>query len=162
NGLPASLTEYRSPLGQHDRTHMLAIYAQDQWTIRRLTLNGGMRYDHIFEYAPGESLPAVSNGLAPAIETQQVANVPNWNDVSPRLGAAYDLFGNAKTAVKGAIGRYVLGETNAIAIANAQSARIATTATRVWTDTNGNFFPDCVLANPLANGECNQLSNLNF
>ncbi len=29
----------------------------------------------------------------------------NWKDLSPRIGAAYDLFGNGKTAIKGGINR---------------------------------------------------------
>ena len=37
--------------------------------------------------------------------------MPNWKDISPRLGAAYDLFGNGKTAIKASLGRYVVYET---------------------------------------------------
>ena len=35
-------------------------------------------------------------------------------------------------------------------------------ATRTWRDTNGNFVPDCDLAERRANGECGALSNVNF
>jgi hypothetical protein len=34
--------------------------------------------------------------------------------------------------------------------------------TRSWNDSNKNFVPDCTLENPLANGECGQINNLNF
>ena len=39
------------------------------------------------------------------------AQGPIWHDLSPRLGASYDLFGNGKTAVKVTLGRYVFGQT---------------------------------------------------
>ena len=35
-------------------------------------------------------------------------------------------------------------------------------ASRVWNDTNGNFIPDCQLANFAPNGECEAISNANF
>ena len=49
--------------------------------------------------------------------------MPNWTDLSPRLGAAYDLFGNGKTAIKGSIGRYVLSAGSGLAyVANPANA----------------------------------------
>src|SRR5262249_38598545 len=88
--------------------------------------------------------------------------VPNWKDIFPRVGAAYDLFGDGKTAIKGSVGKYGVLGAAAIAQASAGAARIATTARRTWTDTNGNFFPDCNLTNPDTNGEWGRLSNVNL
>jgi hypothetical protein len=31
----------------------------------------------------------------------------HWKDVTPRIGAAYDLFGNGKTAIKVNLGKYL-------------------------------------------------------
>lgn len=36
-----------------------------------------------------------------------ITGAPNWRDLSPRMGVAYDLFGNGKTALKGTLNRYV-------------------------------------------------------
>jgi hypothetical protein len=138
----------------------LGIYAQDQWTLRRLTLNLGVRYDHVRQYAPAQRQQA--NLFVGARDFPMVDDIPLFNDISPRMGAAYDLFGNGKTAIKGTIGRYVGAEAAALSLANAPAARIATGATRTWTDANANYVPECDLTNPLANGECGRLSNVNL
>ena len=74
--------------------------------------------------------------------------MPNWNDLSPRLGVAYDLFGDGKTAIKWSIGKYVIGYGNRIALANNPVTTSVLQVTRTWTDSNSNFVPDCDLTNP--------------
>jgi len=88
--------------------------------------------------------------------------VPNWHDISPRFGVSYDLFGDGKTAIKATLNRYVAAETMAFAQANNPVLTSVNSATRTWTDTNADYVPDCDLRNPLQNGECAQLNNLNF
>jgi hypothetical protein len=89
----------------------------------------------------------------------------NFKDLTPRIGVAYDLFGDGKTAVKGNIGRYPI----AIGIAQGifgeavnPAARTALFTTRSWNDLNRDFTPDCVLTNLEQNGECARVDNLNF
>jgi len=60
--------------------------------------------------------------------------VPSWTNVSPRLGAAYDLFGTGKTALKGNIGLYVQSEGTGFA--NTYNPQIFSTDTRTWDDLN--------------------------
>ncbi len=87
-------------------------------------------------------------------------NVPNWKDINPRLGVSYDLFGNGRTAVKATVGRYISGGSLASNVNPVNTS--VNSATRSWTDTNGNFYPDCDWSNPALNNECGPLSNLNF
>ena len=87
----------------------------------------------------------------PALDFAKVDNVPNWKDFSPRLGAAYDLFGNGKTVVKASLGRYVQGELTVVAIATNPANAIVTSATRTWNDANGDYIPQESELGPLSN-----------
>jgi hypothetical protein len=160
-GVPASLTEWTTPIASESILgHNIGLFAQDQWTLQRLTLNLGLRFDSVYSYNPVQQ---VSGGqFYPAYTFPAVSNTPNWKDLNPRLGAAYDLFGNGKTAVKGYFSRYVGGQATAIASAANPVNAMVTSATRTWGDTNGNFIPNCTLTDPAANGECGALNNTNF
>ena len=135
----------------------LGIFAQDQWTRNRWTLNLGVRYDSLNGYNPAQCRPA--GDFTPEFCFPELKNVPNWKDVSPRFGAAYDLFGNAKTALKFSVGRYVKPEATDIANRTNAASAIAAGTSRTWTDTNGDFVPECNLVDPAANGECGPYDN---
>jgi hypothetical protein len=74
----------------HSYNH--SIYAQDAWTIKRLTINAGVRFDK--EFVPPYSAGAnqVSFGFT--------------DKVAPRIGAAYDLLGNGKVKIYGSYGKF--------------------------------------------------------
>ena len=85
-------------------------------------------------------------------------SVTGYRDLSPRMGLAYDLFGNGKTAVKFNYGRYLAEANNSgNYILKNPSAQLTNTAysgtgNRGWTDNDGDYAIDCDITNPAAQG----------
>jgi len=143
----------------HDRTQTLGLYAQDQWTVGRLTLQGGVRYDRVWSWAPaeGNGTTGTSRFNPRPISFDRTVSVRGYNDITPRVGVAYDVFGTGKTALKVNVGKYVEAATSdSIYSSNNPAARIITrvgsgagSAARGWTDGNRNFVVDCDLLSPV-------------
>jgi hypothetical protein len=162
NNVPISLTEYATPLSLGEVLKAaIGIYAQDQWKVKRLTLNYGIRYDYWNSYVPSQHAGPAPNVPSRDISYPAVYDVPRWNNVTPRVGVSYDLFGNGKTALKGSIGKYVFGpEIIVFTRAANPLAATVTSVTRAITD--GNFVPTCDLTVLTANGDCGPVNNPNF
>jgi hypothetical protein len=166
NGVPNQLTETLLPFERQDRVEYAALYAQDSWTYRRMTLQAAVRFDHAWSFFPEQS-GGPSNFLPTAIVFPETTGV-SYNDITPRLGFAYDLFGNNKTSLKINFGKYLQAAAPLdIWSASNPVTRIATSATRSWTPvgtpgTAAYFTPQCDLTNPAANGKCAAISNQLF
>jgi hypothetical protein len=136
NGAPVAVVVRNTPFTATQQMKAdLGIYAQDAWTMGRLTLNFGGRYDYFnsqvpAHYAePGPWVPFVRDFPA-------VANAPKWNDWSVRIAGAYDLFGDGKTALKVGANRYLESMANGFAANfNPMTPRFET---RTWTDRDFN------------------------
>ncbi len=164
-GVPYQLTMYADQASdQNQQQKIFAIYAQDRWTLNRLSLQGGLRFEHLGDYFGDQTIGP--NVFVPTAVTFAKGDGPlSLNDIQPRFGASYDVLGNGKTAAKFFIGRYVT-TTNTVDewlfYSPAGNGHFGANTNRAWGDTNGNFVADCNLLNPAANGECGAFSNPNF
>jgi Carboxypeptidase regulatory-like domain len=151
NGLPNQITQNLNPWVADTRVRMNALYIQDQWTKGRMTLQGAMRYDKSWSYYVEQQVGPTRFLPTPVIFPES-KGVIGYHDINPRVGIAYDLFGNGRTALKFNAGRYleaaVGGNGNYSALL--PSSRLTTTTSRSWTDANRNFNPDCDLSSGVA------------
>jgi hypothetical protein len=128
------------------------LFVQDKWTMNRLTLSTGVRFDWFNSENPAFHLgPSITtpnrNYDVPAFKTTR------YKDITPKVAAAYDLFGDGKTAIKVNVGRYVLGQALVLGgLASQPGYNVQLTSSRTWTDNNKNFIPDCDLTNPNSQG----------
>jgi hypothetical protein len=166
-GVPTGFTVRIPDWGSADRTWTQSFFAQNTWTRGRMTLQGALRYDRAWSYSPeglsGTTTAAPQLGLS-AITFPRTPSVDAFNDITPRFGVAYDVFGTGKTALKFSGGRYLGAATNGAAYTrNNPANRIVNSVPRGWTD-DGDKAVECNLAVLTANGECAALTgnNLNF
>lgn len=133
SGRPAEVRIYNTPVRYLDKLNAdVGLYAQDTWTLKRLTVNGGLRWEYLnSEVADQFSEPGRFVGERRFSRIQ----MPIWKDWAPRFGVVYDLFGNAKTAVKAGVNRY--NEARTTFFANRYNPLGLTQADLSWTDLNG-------------------------
>src|SRR3989475_4533785 len=132
NGGPDSVEILNTPLDWTDRLNAdLGIFAQDSWTLKRMTLNLGARWEYFNSEVSASS--AAAGRFAPARSFDRIP-MPVWKDIAPRFGVVYDLFGNAKTAIKANINKYEQAQT--INFADQFNPLVLEQPVVAWTDLN--------------------------
>jgi hypothetical protein len=143
---------FNTPLHQERAVMSTALYGQDAYTIGRLTLIGGIRWERIEGYLPAQQAPAsrffpdglvfrgVSiNGVVQDFTVRKnfaaVKANPLWYNWGPRFSAAYDISGTGKTVARVSWGKY-LDQINTGTPPN-PNANI--NQTYAWNDLNGDL-----------------------
>jgi hypothetical protein len=164
-GVPNQITQRITPWRQANRTRWDAFYVQDQWTRNRLTLQGALRYEKAWSFFPEglNGLQGDSRFGGPRRTLDRADGVTGYQDIAPRMGLAYDVFGNGRTAIKTNLSKYWQYAANdGVYIGTNPAATFAQTATRSWVDANRDFVPQCDLNVATGGGECGGLDNQNF
>jgi hypothetical protein len=157
-GLPNAVSYYLPDFGRRTITSLHGIFAQDSWTHGRLTVQGALRYDRASSYAPvdlnGTTQTSFLNPAAITIERTPGVNA--YNDITPRVGIAYDVFGTGKTAIKFNWGHYLAYAANdpPYTSTNPGFTVVRDVQNRGWTDLDNDRVVDCDLLNPALNSEC--------
>jgi hypothetical protein len=125
-------------------------FVQDRWTMDKLTVSAGLRIDWFYSEIPtihlGPSLLTPNRNYdVPGIKTTE------YKDWTPKVAAAYDLFGNGRTALKVNYGKYVIGQALG-GLATLGAYNVQLTSTRNWVDNDGDFVPDCDLTRNVTQG----------
>ena len=108
NTVPNQITQRIGPSMTSNAVRWHAVYAQDQWTRDRLTLQGGLRYEYATSWSPeGENGIIEDNRFSSAFTFPRTEGVRGYHDITPRMGAAYDVFGNGRTALKVNVSKYL-------------------------------------------------------
>ena len=133
NGAPLQVRVYNTPIASRSNLNGdVGIYVQDSWKIKRLTLNPGICFERFNAEVDDQVAPA--GRFVPARQFAAIPNLPNFKNWVPRVGAAYDLFGDGKTGVKGSVGRYM--QQDATSFPQTYNPMAAITANLSWTDVN--------------------------
>ena len=142
NGLPDQITVYNFPIPTSTTSlNSLALYATDTWTIKQVALDLGVRWDRYHAFNPSQTKPAGQFAdLFPA-KTFPYTDLLTWNDVVPRIGAAWNVGGKGKTVIKGFFG--IFGDTPGDTYGNPYNSNAQASFTYAW---NGPCQPTAALA----------------
>ncbi|MSO34800.1 MAG: TonB-dependent receptor [Acidobacteria bacterium] len=115
----------------------IGLFINDTWSLGRVTVNAGLRYDRYKGWLPEQEQLAASNGpISVAAKTFPVTTFYTWNVAAPRIGVTFDLTGDGKTVLKGNYGLFWHNPGAGVG-GSGNPNTAAKAATYSWNDING-------------------------
>jgi len=131
SGVPDSVQVFNWPVITREKVDAdIGIFVQDGWSVKRFTINPGLRWDKFVAEIPEQG--AIAGRFAPVRSLPARKNLPNWSNFSPRFGMVYDMFGDGKTAVKFGANKYVMPAGGSFA--DRYNAMRNASENRAWND----------------------------
>jgi Carboxypeptidase regulatory-like domain/TonB-dependent Receptor Plug Domain len=130
----STVTLFNTPIETKAAVDVTSLFIQDSYSIKQLTISGGIRYARTEAYLPEQTSPP--SPLFPNLQRSfdKVDEVVLWHTWGPRINVVYDLTGDGRTALKFAAGRYyyqiAAGTANPVNL-NANYSELYT-----WNDAN--------------------------
>jgi hypothetical protein len=133
---PVQVTLYNTPVQSKANLDVTALFVQDTYSLKKLSLTGGVRFERVESYLPAQSSPP--SQWFPDIQRSfdPVRNSPLWHTWGPRFSAVYDVDGG-KTAVKFSAARYYYMISTGTA--NAINPNFSVSKSYSWNDLNGDL-----------------------
>ena len=134
NGVADSVDVTNGPTkSRQDVNRDVALFIMDSWRLGRLTLNPGVRFEYFRASNGAVDLPA--GRFVPVRHFDAGPALADWKNVVPRFGAAFDLFGDGRTAIKASFGKYMQPEKTSFV--GRYNPAVSSRDRRTWSDTNG-------------------------
>jgi hypothetical protein len=162
---PVQVQLFNTPLHLERAINVTALYAQDAFNYKRLTVVGGLRWERVEGWIPRQENPPSAYFPEGMVLTTRVAgqdvqytvrrsfdevrNIPLWKNIGPRVSGIFDLSGNGRTALKASAARYY--ETIGTGTPAGLSPNGTISQTFTWNDANGDLI--------FQNGEQGTLTN---
>src|SRR5262249_30301164 len=151
-GKATTVQIFNSPLHQDRAVMSTALYGQDSYSVGRLSVIGGIRWERIEGYLPAQTTPpsqyfpdglvfqnVTINGVVQNFTVKknfdEVRHDPLWHNFAPRVSGIYDLTGQGKTVLKASWGKYL----DQINTGTPPNPNANVNQTYVWNDLNGDL-----------------------
>jgi len=114
----------------------VGAFLNDTWSVGRVTLTGGVRWDRYRGWLPEQNQLGQTVGpVSVAAKTFAETDLYTWNVVAPRVGVVFDLSGDGRMVLKGNYGLYWHNPGVGVS-QNANPNTSAKSETWSWTDRN--------------------------